>query len=320
MNRKSPVTPEDVESLVRGHLKEEASQIDVAAALSSLQARIHRDSMKAAPSKTTPLRQATSSRGRTISWSIAVAAAVMIGLMGGGYFFPSVPTANAYTLVKEAHSALDAKVDRCYQVESNVPKAWLKNYPLVHSNESTIVWTRGDRFHVTSIRNGRRIEWGQDSDRRLWVIIDPDHGLIFEKGEAPEMLARPRQYLGLNLKRLAAHFLDDFDLRIDRKGGSSDHRVVSIKATKKPSIESLPFENAEIELDAQAKTIQKLVLIRNVKGKESGRFTFTLIEQHPQSDDYYSLAKLLPDHAKIFGSQQAIERNKWLDELAERKN
>jgi len=307
-----------IDSLVRQYLDIEARDVDVPAQLRAIAARDSGVAMPGlVPTSRSPVTQPRQpSRHR--HWNLAVAAGMLLTIGVISYLYLPPEPASAYALVTAAESELARKpVDRCYQVETLVPKAWRRGNPFLQDGDESRVWTRGDRFRVLTTEGGRQYQWGQDGQRRLWVVCDEQHALRFDRDEVPPMFARTRAYLGLDVRRLANRFLRDYDLRFEKRRDADDRRVSVVHATIKPDRPPQPFNAARLEIDPKTKVVRSLELARVVDGQTKAQFRFTLVESSPERDSSYEVESHLAAGAKILDREHAAERERLLRELVE---
>lgn len=315
MNQRHPVTDEQVEPLVRSYLEHEAGDIDVQANLASIAAR-----MANAPADATdPRTNRRLLQHGAVRWiaRLAVAACLLVAVGVGAYLAMSPEPASAYALVRDAQAAFNKPADRCYRVQTKVPRAWLNNSPFLDSGEETLVWTHGDRFRVTTLRDGQPQVWGQDAERRFWIVCDPDTGIRFERDEVPPNFARTRAYLGLDVRRLTTRLIEQFDLQIEQEGRADGKKIVVVRAKARQNRDPQPINVARLEIEAGSKVIRKMELTRIVNGVVKGSFTFTLIEMTSQPESIYQLEANIAPGAHIYGSDDANERSERLNELLE---
>jgi len=305
-----PFSEEQIEALVRTALEAEGRDVDVPRLVAAIEARLA-TGRDASTLEKPPARRfaAWSTRRRFLRWS-AAAACLLVAGAAGVYFSLEPKPASAYSLVESVHSALLQPADRCYRVEMmKVPAAW----SVLIDGEQTHVWTRGDRFRVSTSKQGQEVVWGQDEEQRTWVVYDEQHGLRFEKHEIPPPLAATLSYLSLDLRLLTGQILEDFDLQLER--GTRRGDLVTVRATARGNQKSRNFHSAELEIEPETKTIRHMVLTQFVNGTERGRFAFTLIGEEPLSDESYHLEAQLDADAKILTHKQRRERSRKLFEL-----
>lgn len=314
MTAKPPITSAEIDPLVRTFLDWEASGVDAPrlhAQILGRRAQAHDGEESNAADDFAPQRQVGRVGSARFAWRLTAAAclALVAGLFG--YFALSPEPASAYALVRDAESMLSKKTDRCYRIETQVPKAWLKTSPFLQSGDETLLWTRGNRFCVTTVRGERKMVWGQDEQRRLWISGDEHLGLEFEHDDVPSTFARARAYLGLDVRRLAGRFLQQFDLRIEGR----TREVVVVQATAKIDRPSLPFNSARLEIERSTRTIRRMELTRSVEGTVKGQFVFTLVDERPQPPSIYELKSHLAAGAEILNVDAATRRSEMLRQL-----
>ncbi|MEX2114067.1 MAG: hypothetical protein WD845_12825 [Pirellulales bacterium] len=308
MSFKRPVTAAQIEPLVRDYLEAEGRAVDAA--------RLHAEIRRRGPGAALPPDEDfLSAPGSRLGWRLMAAACLAFILGLGGYLALSPDQASAYALVRAAESKLGNNVDRCYRIETQVPKIWLRTSLFLHSGDETVLWTRGDRFQVTTTEGERRLVWGQDDQRRLWIVGEPQRGLQFERGEGPNTFARTRAYLGLDVRRLARRFLEQFDLQIENRKSGESGDVVFVQAKAKSLSRSQPFNSARVEIELKTKLIRKLELTRVVDGDVKAQFTFTLIDERPLPLESYRLESQLADGAEVLDARRAVERDEALRQL-----
>ena len=320
MSHRPPISLSQVEPLVRAFLEDVGGGVDVARNLEVIAQRArHPDFVPVLVNDQSVDARPTVAR-RRVARRLAVAAAVLVAGGVGWYLTLSPEPASAYALISGAQSALSTTADRCYLVESAVPKAWVRGNPILRADSHTVVWTRGDRFRVVTNREGRELTWGQDDERRLWVAYGLDRGMRYDHDEVPPMFARTRAYLGLDLRRLAGHFLHQFDLDVEKVGNPGKSRVVIVRATAREGEPSWPFNFARLEIDPKTKVIRKMQLSRVANGTVKVNFTFTLISEASQADGSYSLEGNLPPAAEVFLRDRSEARDELLRELTEARD
>ena len=211
----------------------------------------------------------------------------------------------SYSLVESARRILNENADRCYRVEMDAPTGW----PFVPMDDSTLVWTRGDRFLVEMQREGKPFVWGQDEAGRFWMVYSSECGLLFEKRELPPSIARSLAYLSLDVKKLTGALLEDCDLQYPAGAPPRFSRTATVAATFKHGRKSYQFEAATLDIDLRTKVIRRLEL-RLQSGAGDGRLQLTLVDDAPRSDDAYRLKSHLAPDARILGRNQRAERQR----------
>lgn len=314
---RAPFSDDQVESLVRAYLAGEALRVDVAGNMAAIARRQRASAQQGGEDAS--FGGLPVAAPRVWPWKLAAAACLVAAGLVCWQLVLTPETASAYSLVREAHGALAKRVDRCYQVECSVPRGWLRDNPLLPAGGSALVWTRGDRFRVTTPDDDKPLVWGQDAAGRLWVALAGGRaGLQFEKRETPAALARTRAYLCLDVKRLAKRFLDDFDLTIEKVPRARRSGVVVINATARPDVNTL-FNLARIELDSQTRAIRRLELTRVRGGEPRAVFSFTLVGESTQADAQYELTGNLAQGAAIWDRDHAAERQQQLRALGQQR-
>jgi hypothetical protein len=324
MSAKEPYSTSEIESLVRAHLEAEGQRIDTRSILAAICEQLAEGAVAGSSTASPPPRGerkglfAWSRLGRRGSWGLGIAASVLFATGVAWYVTLASAPPNAYAIVSAARTALARPVDRCYRVDSDVPKSWRRTNSLLRVDGDTLLWTRGDRFRMTTGQDGEEFVWGQDEQGRVWLICDAQRGLVFERNEVPPVLAAARSYLRVDSTRLMNQLLKNFDLRIESFGGKgADANMAVIRATAKPGKEKMMCNTAVLEINMKNKIIHKMELSSTAKGVAQGTFTFTLVDRAAQPDSTYQLEGNLPSGAKIFGLEQAEERGQLLRELAE---
>lgn len=303
MNLNSPVTPDEIDGLVRVYLENEAGRVDAARVAAAIEARLA--AQAAAPPASLPFP--TSSRWPRVLWKSALAASVLFLASLVGYLAFAPGQASAFSIVSDVHAQLSKKADRCYRVDVQAPPAWVKRYPFLRADARTTLWTRGDRFRVVSQFGDREFEWGQDEKRRLWIVAAPELGLRYNANEPPMGFAQARVYLGLNVQQLTKRLLNDFDLTIQSAGEGRDRQIV-IQAIARPGRESLPCNEARLVIDPRTNTLREMELVRLIDGELRGSFYFTLVEEQTPNDEQFRLESHLAPGADILDRERAEER------------
>jgi hypothetical protein len=177
----------------------------------------------------------------------------------------------------------------------------LGRYPTLAAGHTTWIWTRGDRFYVTSPQAGGQRAWGLDDRQRLWMAPFPWVGFVFEPGEVPEPMAVVCGVYTMRLETLLDELMTDFDVVAESPRPDTPPEVVRIRAALKPGRVHPNLRDATLEVDARAKVITRAVLTRTHRGRPVAVVTLSLSETRPQSDDHYQLAGHLTSHALVFG-------------------
>ncbi|MBX3415687.1 MAG: hypothetical protein KF708_23585 [Pirellulales bacterium] len=313
MNHPQPFTEDQIEPLVRAALEADGRGVDLARMLATIEARLA-DGPQVSPAHaprpaglSLPLSRAWAVRG-----GVALAACLLMAAGLATYFAVSPVPASAYSIVESAHTALAPSADRCYRVDlEKLPSAW----SFLTDGDQTLVWTRGDRFRVTSSQHGHELVWGQDEQERTWVVFDKKFGLVYEKHEVPKPLAATFAYLSLDVRLLTGQILEDFDLELDQGFDRRQRELVTVHAKIKKARTGYTFHSAELDIDPTSKKILHMVLSQFHGSAERGRFEFSLVAEDPQSAESYELEAYLDEDAQVLGRQRARERNRKLMEL-----
>jgi hypothetical protein len=231
---------------------------------------------------------------------------VVAAFLGGHYFWGN---ASAEAIVREAQRAHALPLDRCYLVQSvPAPHSPLLRYPRLAQPRETRLWTRGDRFWISSTDPGRRWAWGRDEQGRVWLALGRRHGVSFEPTDVPSWLGTVCDVFGMRVETLLDDVLHRFDLRREEGegGGAATYRI---RAVLKPGQEPCRLSGALLEIDAETRVLRRLVLHRaTLAGRPLATVTFTLVETRPQPDDSYQLAGHLEPDAPVYSSLQPRRR------------
>ncbi len=334
MNLTNPITPGEVDQWVRAALEADARDVDVLRFHAKVVERLAGPERAGFSTNTgrstgtglaigddlfptaTPRSATRVSRRRwVVRCGVAAAACLLIAAALGEYLVLTATPASAESLVRSAHSVLSKTADRCYRVEMNLPKGWLTNNSFMRSPEQKLVWTRGDRFRMVMDKDGEQLTWGQDERHRMWVVCDPQNGILFNSNEVPLTLALTLSYLSLDFEQLSREILENFDLQTQEPAPDDANGLVTVVATAKPGTKSLHFQSARLEIEARSKVIRKMELMRMAKGRVLARVTFTYLTEEPQTDASYTLEDNLPPGARILGRDRASERGKLLRKM-----
>jgi hypothetical protein len=318
MTLQPPYGPDTIDTLVHDYLDAQSRQVDLEQNLASIFRKVREAPPEIVESRDPfAVDRALGHRIRPI-WRMAAAASIVVACGLFWYLAAQPEPASAFALVSGAETELTRPRDRCYRVESVMPKAWRKNNPWLATNEQTVVWTRGQQFRVVSRHDGRDVVWGQDHDRRLWIAVEGQPGLRYDRDEVPPMFARTRAYLGLDVRKLADRFLKQFDLEVVDRRRDGRIWLATIRATARKGEEQYPFNAATIEIEAKSKVIRRLELVREVNGTERARFTFDLVDEAPQPEAKYELEGNVASENEILGRDKRETRDEVLRELLPR--
>jgi hypothetical protein len=220
---------------------------------------------------------------------LAATAAVLLAFLGGRLVGPA--QAQPDVLLREASQAHALPIDRCYLVQI-VPdqKGPMAGRTLFGQPRKTLLWTRGDRFWLESIRPDRRWSWGQDDQSNIWVALGGQRGVQFAPGEAPEGIALAAEVCTLQPETLLNLLRTRTDLRRESSEGSGPVATWRIRARPRRGHGLIQLRSAVIDVDAETRVLRRLVLERNTRdGRPLATVTFTLIDSQPQDDLLYQL-------------------------------
>ncbi|HVU89346.1 MAG TPA: hypothetical protein VHD36_18610 [Pirellulales bacterium] len=293
----------DVESLVARHLATTGEPIDVERNLKAIQRRLL---VAEALDSGTQRR-----RYSAVLWTSAAAALLLVGVGLVGYFATNVQASSAAGMLEEVRGRL-ADVDRCYDVEVNVPRGFAQRFSFLNPRGTVQVWTRGDAFRARIEEGDKQVLWGRDPQGGMWVT-DGQRGLYFAKPEIPPALRRFAVVLSLNEKQVTNVFLRQFDLTLDKRTARNGRQT--IHAVAKPETTRSPLNEAWLEIDTHSHTLERLELRHRIDDRVFANITFDLVETSPATEPSYSLAGNMSPDAMVFDAKRAEERSKLLVEL-----
>jgi hypothetical protein len=303
MNRRVPISPDEIDGLVRSALAADAQTVDIASMESAINAR----------------RLCTRQNHRShrilvlVKW--VAAAAIMIAVPSAvTSFLLSTPNfASAHAIVTSAHSALLKDLDRCYQVELvKLPRNWSRGRAFIQMGDKATVWTRGDRFRVQVARSDQELVWGQDESKRVWGVVDSKRGLLFEQDEVPPKISEALFLFQLDARRLTEEVLRDYDLVVE----ASTLGRKAVRATRKRrSPVAMGIGSVWMEIDEKTNAILQLEVSRTMRKAEIMKIRFTLIEENRLDNEEYQLAKNLDSDAEVFARDKGQVRAKLLKQL-----
>lgn len=303
MNPELPISPDQVDGLVRSALRANAQMVDVNSIEAAIVSRRSRNQ-----------RRSNILRLPSLVKSLAAAAALVaiaVGLIS--YLVSPSNSALARAIVSSAHAAQLGNVDRCYRVDwVQLPRNWGRARAYVQVGDKTTLWTRGDRVRLESMREGQAILWGQDESQRLWHVVDSKVGLLFEPDEIPLNFREALAILNLDARSLTEDVLHNYDLVVE--ASSPGHKTV-LATMRDPSRLKLRSGTVRIEIDDNTNAILRLEVVQRKRKAEVMRLQFTLIDEHRLDDAEYQLAGNLDPDAEVFAEDQARQRNKLLKQL-----
>ena len=301
MRGQAPSHP--IAQLVRATLEADAEEIDVVRMQSQICEKLSAQGHSITSKPQTRRTLANFVKGKAFRTSLAVAPLLMVmGLVG--YLFVSTTPVKAYALVQSAQLALQSSPDREYRVSFD------EGYrlPFLNSVDEVQLWTRGDRYRVILRRGDKTILWGQDENRRLWVVAPPDKGLSFEAEEIPRELAAFLSYLSLDIKRLTGQILKNCDLSYSEGMQPQRSGTKTVHATAKRDRNQVEFSAADLEIEESTKVIRRLRLTRRINGSTEGLCQFTLVDDRPQTEESYRLRAYLKESDQVLGKTKYYDR------------
>ncbi len=305
MKARQPLSDAQVDSLVAAHLTQQAEGIDSVALLQRIKARRH--TAPAAPT----LRPQQWRLLRRWGWSVTAALLLVATFVAGLYLGPSAQ-ASAETIVREAQRVHALPMDRCYLVQATPePGGLLERQPPLLQKREMRLWTRGDRFWLESTNPEQRWKLGRDDQGRLWVALGTRQGLRLEKDEYTDSMGVLCDLYSMQVETLLNEVLQHFELT--RQGPIPHQRgTYLIQAEPLRDRFHARLRSAELEVDAETKVLQRLVLHRAFNGRPTATVTFTLLETSPQLDRSYQLEGHLEPRAPIYTRQNERGRRAML--------
>jgi hypothetical protein len=276
-------TGDEVESLVRAHLAREAEGVSG----SDMLARVR------------SARRPQPAPRRRWARALSAVAAILLAFLGGLLLSPGPARASAETLVREAKKVHAGPRDRQYLVQIEPePGGVLERFPWLNRSREHRLWTRGDRFRIESAVPERKWAWGRDEQGRVWIALGVKQGFRFEREEARESVGLLCDALGMQTETLLDDVLRNFDLTRDDADDTATLRVV--RATPRTAQARNRLLGATLEIDAETKVLQRLIVHRAYHGQPMATVTFTLIETGQQLDASYTLEGHLDAGAALY--------------------
>ncbi len=312
MNPEAPRRDDDIETLIRRHLREEERLVDPRGILDRVQAKL------VAVEPTNVLRgfgrHFTSRRAlATMRWGVgAVAALLLIGFVWT--FRQASAHADAVKLVREARGALESHPDRSYRMEIVLAPGMAEEAPLLAALASfdRRLWTRSDRFWI-DVRGATQCwAFGRDERRHVWIASTPDLGLDFAPEEVPEPLDMALDLFSLDLDTVLKLLSTEFDVTVDRDGSQVPPGVTRIRGTPKPNRPRPRLRSIVVEIDEQTKIVRHVLLARVRKGRPLADVSFTFDRDGVEPDSAYRLSSHLNTDASILGSDRWLRRRREL--------
>ncbi len=288
------------------HLVRQAGTVDAPAFLSQLRERLDGPpGLPCAPPGASipkpgvkPRVERSATRGSRWLLGLAAAAAVLLAFLGGLYL-RSVQ-ASPEAIVREARAVHALPIDRCYLVQwMPLPGADFPALPVRAQPRETRLWTRGDRFWISSTNPERQWAWGRDEQGSVWLALGHKHGVRFEPDEVPEPLAVACDINSLELETLLNDVLNSFrlvQLPPEMPDGAAAHRIRAVPGSFRPL---RGIGGALLEID-ETRVVRRLILRRMRFGQPLARVTFTLVETTVQPDSAYQLEGHLQPGAPVY--------------------
>lgn len=303
MNRKVPISPDEIDGLVRSTLAADAETVDVASIETAINAR-RVSSEQDRPVRRMPVQ---------FKWLAAAAIILVIPSAVISFLLLTPKSVSAHEIVTSAHLALIEDLDRCYQVDPvKLPKAWSRGSVFMQVGDKGTVWTRGDRFRVQVSRSDQELLWGQDESKQIWGVVDSKRGLLFEQDEIAPKLRDALFLFNLDARRLTEEVLRDYDLVVE----SSSLGRKAVRATRKRrSPMAMGIGAVRMEIDEKTNAILRLEVSRTIRKTEVMKINFTLVDEKRIDDGEYRLAGNLDADAEVFARDQKGQRIKLLRQL-----
>lgn len=306
-------TPGDpLEALVRSHLQQQAGTVDAAAILHGVRQRLETSLRGLTPPARLLTPQARQARVRRWVLGLATAAAVLFAFLGGHYLRPAHASPEA--ILSEARQVHALPIDRCYLVQwVPLPGAEVPPLPIQAQPRETRLWTRGDRFWISSTNPERQWAWGRDEQGSVWLALGRKQGVFFDRDEVPEPIAVACDINSLQLETLLSEVLHSFRL-IHLEPEVPDHSATyRIRAVPRFFRPQLGIGGALLDIDSESRVVRRLILQRTRMGRPLARVTFTLLETSYQPDSAYQLDGHLQAGAPTYSrTNQRPLRDLWM--------
>jgi hypothetical protein len=299
-------TPDDLDRLLAGHLRDAAGREDVGALYDRIKA-----TSAVYVSQAGPAKRKRGGRFLKAVTLVAGSAAVLLLALTAFLAGEAQPLrASPQALLQEAQKAHHLPLDRCYLVEvqrtdapGDEPPPWAAG------PRPTRLWTRGDRFWIESTNPRARWAWGRDENGTIWMCPGPRRGIRIDPEEASRILLLNCDVSELRPEHLLENLLRDFDLTRDEAADPNPTTQV-IRAERRPSAGwAPPLRTAVLELDSETKVLRRVVLTRAFWDR-TVTTTYTLIETDTQPDDKYRLEGHLTAPYEIYSADNHPQRRR----------
>jgi hypothetical protein len=282
-----------IDALVRTYLEGQAATVDPRAILEGIRRRQARPAAKAEA-------EIAGTVGRW-RWA-AAAAAVVLAFVGGRYLAPVEASTSTVRLLRGAQRVHALPLDRCYYVEWQLEPGVVERGLVAAQPGSTHLWTRGDRFWIESFKRGRRVAYGRDEQRRVWVARSPSEGIRYEADEArtPRWLALSCDLYSMRVETLLSDVLSDFALARRTTTDASGLPLYVLEGRPRAGVSHPSLSAARLEIDAETNVLRRVVLWRHVGGEPVATVTHTLVSTGFQDDDQYLLEGHLEPGAAVY--------------------
>jgi hypothetical protein len=318
MNETGPRVEFDIEAWARARLERDAERFDPRPLFQKIQG-----TLSSASSPCVPV--VTGRRPGRVVWKWAgVSAAALIGVVAL-FLQNRTALARGEIVVREARQAHTMPVDRCYLVEVRRESSMAAELsPAAPQVRLTLLWTRGDRFWVESVRPEQRWAWGRDEENRFWIAFGPHTAVSMEAGEVPYGLNVYCDLHSLNVEKLLGDVLNRFDVTREAKAADTEPSTIRIHATARATPRQYPgIQTVQLEIDAETRVVRRMVIRRTLNGLPFATVTYTLAETDAIDPDDYLLEGHLTEPFEIYSRDHDPRRRKellarWFGPRAER--
>jgi len=134
--------------------------------------------------------------------------------------------------------------------------------------------------------------------------MDRKLGMVFEKDETGEPVARACEVMGVRIPALLDEIASDADLAQEDTGGIVEPYRVS--ATFRIGPRMFPVRKVTLWIDRESKVVQKMVIERLFQGQPVTTFTFTLLESGTIDDKLYEIAGHLDENGRVLDKRAPL--------------